>query len=383
VAREPALLLHPRLWAEEGFIFYAFAFHHSLFDIFTTVHVGYLTLFNSLVSALQAKAFSVEKAATVSTYLGFTIQLIPVYIITYTKHEFWDNAFKKIICVIIVIVFTAPELWLNTTNSHFIFGLSTFLIMLVAGKQLSGRQNYFFGILLFMGGLTGPASIFFTPLFLLKAYREKSKEKSIQAVIISVCSIIQSGVILYSILYNNAYNRLSATNYKRTIYHFFSDNFSLLPHTSTSYLQQSKFYFGLGFGVLMALYCIYLLIKTKKNTDYLISLISLLVVGTFSTLGSLNMAGSPRYAYIPGCIFMLVITNEAFKIKRAKTVMNYWAAGVLLFCLTTNLFYYRHGMANVYDTNYPQWPNEVTKWRADNTYKPKVQPGTPGQCVQL
>jgi len=37
IAREPALLLHPRLWAEEGSIFYQFALHHSIFEIFTNM----------------------------------------------------------------------------------------------------------------------------------------------------------------------------------------------------------------------------------------------------------------------------------------------------------------------------------------------------------
>src|ERR1700751_1875389 len=83
--REPALILNPRMWAEEGIIFYHFALHHSLYDIFTTVHVGYLTLFNSIVSALQAKIFSIENAAIVSTDRGFLIQRIPVYIINVTR----------------------------------------------------------------------------------------------------------------------------------------------------------------------------------------------------------------------------------------------------------------------------------------------------------
>ncbi|MEO8759304.1 MAG: hypothetical protein ABI388_00190, partial [Bacteroidia bacterium] len=53
--REPALLLNPRFWGEEGSIFYQFALHHSVLEILTTAHVGYLTFFNSIVSSLQAK----------------------------------------------------------------------------------------------------------------------------------------------------------------------------------------------------------------------------------------------------------------------------------------------------------------------------------------
>ena len=384
IIREPALLIHPRLWAEEGCIFYQFALHHSLYDIFTTAHVGYLTLFNSIVSTLQAKVFSVENAATVSTYMGFLVELIPVYIIIFTTHKFWDSPLKKITCAFAVIVLSAPELWLNTTNSHFVFGLITFLIMITSAIELSLMQKYFFRLLLFIGSLTGPASIFFTPMFLLKAYREKSKEKYIQAGIISICAIIQALAILYAIFFNNTYHRLSEHNYAKTFTHFFTDNFSMIPHASVSYLHGITFYIGFLFGVLMAIFYVYLLIKNRRDSDYLISLISLLVVGTFSTLGSLHMAGSPRYAYIPGCIFIILIISEAFKMRNYLGKIRYVAPIIVILVLAANTIYYQHGMRNVYAESYPKWAIEVAKWRADSTYAPMVHPGLDaGQCVRF
>ncbi|HKC67427.1 MAG TPA: hypothetical protein VKG26_04305 [Bacteroidia bacterium] len=385
IFRQPDLIKHPRLWGEEGCVFYQFALHHSVYEIYTTAHVGYLTLFNSIVSFVQAKLFSVEHAAVISTYFGFLIQLIPVYIICFTNNKFWSTPLKKMLYVLAIIVVAAPELWLNTTNSHFIFGLITFLIMVISVNELSKFQQYFFRALLFIGGLTGPASVLFTPAFIFKAYREKNKEKYIQAGILSICAVIQTGVIVYSILYNNTYNRLSNHDYKRTVYSFFVDNFSILPHTSTSYLHLTVFYLGLTFGIMMAVLFMYLLIKTRDNTDYFVSLISLLIVGVFSTLGSLNMAGSPRYAYIPGCIFIIIIISEAFenetnqnlKLKRVSIL-------VLILCLAANIGYYRYGMRNVYAPNYPKWADEVAKWRNDKSYNPKIHPGTDaGQCVKL
>ncbi|HXD94022.1 MAG TPA: hypothetical protein VNX01_12475 [Bacteroidia bacterium] len=382
--REPALLLYPRLWAEEGCIFYQFALHHSLYEIFTTPHVGYLTLFNSIVSALQAKIFSVENAAIVSTYMGFLMQLTPVYIISFTNHKFWDNPMKKMLCVLAIIVVAAPELWLNTTNSHFIFGLTTFLIMIISINELSKFQRYFFRVLLIIGGLTGPASVLFTPAFLLKAYREKNKEKYLQAGLLSICAIIQMSVITYSIFFNNTYHRLSNHNVIKTIYHYFIDNFSMLPHASIAHLYPIMVYFDPIFGLLMALLFFYLLIKLKNNTDYFISLASLLIVGTFSTLGSLNMEGSPRYAYIPSCIFVIIIISESLKTDVLNIKLKSITSFVLIFCLAVNSVYYRGGMRSVYTEAYPKWANEVAKWHADSAYAPMVHPGLDaGQCVKL
>ncbi|HEX7413048.1 MAG TPA: hypothetical protein VF411_03300 [Bacteroidia bacterium] len=346
-------------------------------DIFTTVHVGYLTLFNSIVSTLQAKTFSIENAAVVSTYFGFLVQLIPVYIILFTTHTFWDTALKKVACTLVAIIFMAPEIWLNTTNSHFIFGFITFLIMLISTSNLSIMQKYLFRMLLLIGGLTGPASILFTPMFIVKTYREKSREKIIQASILTICAIIQTIIIMYAILYNNTYHRLSASDFKRTIYHLMVDNFSLN-------IDILSYTFNFLFAIVMATYYIYLLIKTRKDNDYLISLLSLLIVGSFSTLGSLNMGGSPRYTYIPTCIYMIVIISEVFDRKINQKKHTYFATTILIISLAVNLYYYLPTMETVYSPNFPKWADEVAKWRADSTYALRIHPGSnANQCIKL
>ena len=373
ILREPALFLTPRIWAEEGFIFYSFALRHSVWDIFTTAHVGYLTLFNSIVSTLQAKVFSVENAATVSTYMGFLVQLVPIYIISFTTCKLWNSPLKKIFCAFIVVIVMAPELWLNTTNSHFIFGLITFLVMVISATTLSRFQKYFFRALLFIGGLTGPASIFFTPTFLFKAYREKSKEKYIQAGILTICAFIQAFVIVYSIFFNNTYKRLSVHNLSISRYHFIIDNFSLLPHSSHFSYQLFSFDIITLFGVLIGCFYVYLLVKNRNKNEYLIPLLSLMVVAVFSTLGSLDMAGGARYGYIPTCILLIIITSEVFQLDFNR--IKYIALPLFTISLFVNLIWYRSVLHEwMYQATAPKWKEEVAKWRADSTYLPKTHP---------
>ena len=370
VLREPEMFIYPRIWAEEATVFYAFARHNSIWNIFTTAHVGYLTLFNSIVSTVQSKWFSVENAAIVSTYMGFLVQIIPLYIIAFTTHKFWDSSFKKILCMLIITVVMAPELYINTTNSHFIFGLITFLIMMVSCDTLSRFQKYFFRVMLFLGGLTGPASIFFTPIFLLKAYREKSKEKYIQAGIISVCAIIQACVILYAIFFNNTYNRLSITDLKTTRYRFIIDNLTMMPHSHLFDGQLFSIDVIILFGVLVGCFYGYLLFRNIRNSEYLIALLSFIIVAVLSTFGSLHMGGGPRYAYIPTCIFLIVLASLVFEPKH-----NYVALCLLVLCLSVNTFYYTTNINDwAYKPSYPKWKTEVAKWRADSTYKPRIHP---------
>jgi hypothetical protein len=368
ILRETDLLIYPRLWAEEGKIFYSFARHNTIFDILTSIHVGYITLFNSFVSILQAKIFDVEYVAIVSTYLGFLVQLSPILIILFTSHKFWDSSVKYLICFLIIIQ-TPPELWLNTTNSHFIFGLITFLILIVHTYQLNSWKKWVFRIFLFFSTLTGPSSMLLTPVFLLKAYYDKTREKWIQALLVTVLSLIQAFVIIYCILYNNQYSRLKQHyNFIQTVYTFFIDHFCL---NLTIFPRPIMILLGL----LMALYFISLLFKYKNNREYQIFFLSFAFVAVFSTAGSLDMAGSPRYGYIPSGILVILIIQEARNWLQYKRKISY-ALGVFIIMvfLALNTVFYKSKMDEVYSSNYPKWKNEVKKWRIDVTYKPKIHP---------
>jgi len=360
--REIDLLSYPRFWAEEGQLFYPFALKHSVADIFSTPLVGYLTLFNSIISASQAKLMSIESAPLLSTYIGFLVQLIPVLIIIFTSHPFWNNAIRKAICSLIIVIIVPPEMFLNTTNSHFIFGLVTFLIMVVSSAQLSNLKKHAFRILLIIGGLTGPASMFLAPLFIFKAYQDKTKEKRIQTIILSVCSIIQASVIVHTLLYDNNYKRLQPFDFHLTLSAFFTDNFSLNMNRSS-------------FGMLMSVLFLYLFFKNRKSKEHLLFFLSFIIIAIFSTLGSLNMQGAPRYSYIPTCIFMLLMASEFFELKLNQISLQPILAFVFFVpCLIMSSVCFKYRMQYVYKSDLPKWKDEVMKYRLDTNYKPKIHP---------
>jgi len=362
IFREINLLVYPRFWAEEGQLFYPFALKYSVVTIFATPLVGYLTLFNSIISAIQAKLFSIESAPLLSTYAGFIVQLVPVVIVIFTSHEFWNSAVKKIICSLIIVVLVPPEMFLNTTNSHFIFGLITFLVMVVPAFKLPSFKKYSFRILLIIGGLTGPASMFLSPIFIYKAYREKSKEKYVQAAILSLCAIIQASVIIYTLLYSNNYKRLQPFDLNLTAAAFFTDNFSLNMNR-------------MSFGIAMFFLYVYLFIKNRKSFEHRIFLLSFIVISVFSTLGSLNMQGAPRYSYIPTVIFMMMLAFEFFELKITQLNSSYLLASVFFVpCFLMSFMCYTYRMQYVYQPGLPVWKDEVAKYRLDSNYKPIIHP---------
>jgi hypothetical protein len=368
--RQTDLLISPRLWAEEGKVFYLFARHHSFWEAVSTPQVGYLTLFNAIVSTLQARLFPVESAATVTTYAGFLVQLVPIYLVVFSSHAFWDTPLQKIVCVLIIVLATPPELWLNTTNSHFIFGLITFLIMVIPAGELSSGNKWLFRSLLAIGNLTGPASMLLTPVFLLKAHAERSREKYLQAAIQSCCSLVQAAVTIHSLLYANPYRRLEQIDSGRTVFGFFVDHFSLniMGFGPTWYPVV---------GFLVAIYFVVLFVQRRKESEYLIFMLSFVFVAVFSTAGSLGMLGSPRYGYVPTCILLFLISAEAFRSPATGEARlgRRFAVALLSCSLAFSAIFLRTHMGEVHSPGDPAWTDEVAKWRADPGYRPKITPG--------
>lgn len=369
--REFSLILTPRLWAEEGSIFLSFAYKSSITDIFTTVHVGYITLFNSIVSFFQAKVFPLELAPIISTAFGLLIQLTPLIIIIYSSYFLWDTIIKKALYLLTIIYITPSELYLNTTNSHFIFGLSCFLIVLISTKEIGFVKKWLYRIILFVGVFTGPASMLLTPIFLFRAYTEKQKEKYIQAAIMLIGSIIQASIIIYSIKYNefnSNYHRLEIMDFRISIQSFFIDNFSLRV---SDFGRHSR----INIGTFIFFYSVFLFFKRMKDKDMALIFASFLIVALFSTAGSLRMAGAPRYAYIPSCILYFIIISELFVTKKNISMFRKSIAFLIfLLAIFNNINHYQSGMRGMYSEISPEWNQELAHWKQDNNYKLKIHP---------
>src|SRR4051812_34313348 len=82
ILRDPLLFVYSRFWAEEGIIFYSFAYLKSAWESFTTLQVGYYTLFNLLVSEL-AVCFPIEQGPLITTISACLVQLAAISIIVF------------------------------------------------------------------------------------------------------------------------------------------------------------------------------------------------------------------------------------------------------------------------------------------------------------
>jgi hypothetical protein len=331
----------------------------------TTPLVGYYTLFNVITSNL-ALAVPLEYAPAVTTYLSLLIQIIPVAIIIYTDYVLWNTPTKKIILALIITTLTPLELWMNTTNSHILFGLIVFLIAISSTETQSFFQKWGYRAILTLGTLTGPASSFSTPIFWLRLYRERKKEIFIQTGIVTLCALTQVIIVVYSALYKNKYSRFSNFDFFQFLEYYMRDSFGLLLPFETETL--------ILLGIYFAIYFVYLFIINRKRTEYQYLGISFIIITILSILGSLSMKGSPRYSFIPTIILYLILIDE-FSTQRLKlNVRQITVSLFLMISLTFSFSNYSKEILKFYSPFFPKWKQEAKLFKENPNYKPKVHP---------
>ena len=194
-ARAPGLFWHPRFWAEEGAIYFAYAFDHRWYETLFAAQRGYFSLYVNAASLLAASV-PLRHAPLVTTGAALLTQMVPVAIVVCSNSAMWSGTARKIVGLLVVL-FTpmTGELWLNTINSQFFLSLGTLLVLLEPVPVESQHKRIACGLLLGVAGLTGAVSCFLTPLFLFKAWWYRSRESIAHAGILVVCSLVQILVV--------------------------------------------------------------------------------------------------------------------------------------------------------------------------------------------
>jgi hypothetical protein len=390
-SRYPLFFLEPRFWAEEGSVYFAYAYSHPWYDSLLALHQGYYSLFPN-VSAILANLVPLRDAPVVTTLFAFMVQMMPLLIVIYGKGGLWDTTFRKLVAVLIIL-FTpiSAEIWLNTTNSQFFFSLITFLILME--DDANGFRRKFYGILLCISGLTGVVSCFFLPLFLLKAWKTKKSAYYMQTWILSFCAGIQILAVLAS-THGTSPERFVTTSLPVILSIIWTKTI-VLPFAGLNWantfafkMAMMHFFDSQGFAVFgyallfLLLLFLFLVFQGKEPFGQLLILGSYFVITLLSIFGSLGDKAryidaffGGRYFYVPSVILMVFIysgidfTNGAVRMARSTLCVLLIAAS-----LVTGAIVYRPSIRFVAHENWPRWSEEVERWEKDKSYAPKIWP---------
>ena len=344
--RAPNLLLHPRLWAEEGSAYLESVYSENLFGAIFRWYVGYLYLSVSLSAILAGKLVPVAYAPFVTTAIAFVIQALPFFIIFFGKSEIFSG-YKRGLGALLLLL--APhfrdEIWLNTTNSHIFFGILTVIILFERLPELPRFFIWLYRFILLLGGLSSAYVFVLFPVYGIKACRERVRERYLQFSILLSSFVVQASFLMVSKLVISALNkrRFSLEGGSETIDHLRKTviNQAMLPLLGRSFYRLRNS-FGENLTIcailtLVAIAAIYLywldnvkdlrsnkasvkipdgkfvqtlaskFIEWSKFFDNRLLLFLIwTILALLTAVASFDGATGGRYAIVSGCVFLML-----------------------------------------------------------------------------
>jgi len=207
--RAPRILFEGRFWAEEGAVFLQYAWTHSFLDALTAPHAGYYNLVANM-AGLVAAHVPLEDAPRFTAAIALFIQSLPAVVVLFTNIPGLATPMRKAMALLLLLVVPAnPEVYLITINAHFVLCAATGLVLV---SEQGGRADRVFKwLLLGVGGLSGVVSTFLAPLFWVRWWRERQRDRLTQTLILTVCALLQGVLIALGVADQERHLRINPT----------------------------------------------------------------------------------------------------------------------------------------------------------------------------
>lgn len=389
--RSPYIFLNGRFMAEEGNVFFKFAYLNNFFSSFFFIDFfsGYMNLWAN-ISAIFSNMFSLKFAPIVSNYLALIPKLIIVIYSLNRDNLLFNKFYYNVLFVLIIFVspLNVPEIWMNSINSQIFFAMWVFF--LVFTKYNNSKYNILDTFILFVSGLTGIYSCILFPVYILKFYLFKTKQDFLNLIVLCICTFLQFVIVIYSKFSNSLYEgKLHAINPELIInftYNVLVKSFlgtDLTKYIYNNYLINVSLSLISSVIIFLLIIFIFLFLNHQKKSFLnnkenkfiqiailyaFISTSILVIIG-----GTGNYVGG-RYAALPSFYFLVffIIIIKLSKINFLKYLS--------LFFLVNSIFF---GFINFKNNDYskylqcqncPNWDDEIKKFDQDKNYPLKIWP---------
>ena len=426
--RYPSFILEPRFWGEERIYFETFLNTNAWWEGFNTLqypaYYNLLSRFAGFLSSLVA----IEYAPFITTFFGFLVLICPILIILFTESKYWKNLEQKIILSLFLIFSCSTgEIWLNSTNPHFIFPVTTFLILLDENlNNLFKRIFYYF--LLIIGILSGPFTLLMSPFFLYRYLKNREKTVLFYCLIYFIFGLLHlmffyistlmgtgnenrmlsgsisenlslMGRLIYLIQFNIIFPifgyfssfvfRISMDianlgvessyyyNLLNILPNNFGDIFIILVKTlnKVSFLINAVLFSILGF-------IFYKLFKSSNLEEKVYFLFSFIYLSILISLLSLGGHGGFRYSYLTSFIILFFLYQK-FIISKQRLLGGNLASMLVIVPIFIGIAeYYPRVLSfspstffsSTVKVEWPSWKDEIKEWEVNEEYKPIVWP---------
>jgi hypothetical protein len=396
IGRCPELLLHPRFFAEEGTTYFSSAYRTSFLANIFSAHYGYYTFYNQLATSL-ATLVPLDQAPLVTTLMALLVQVgVSVYVL-------WGDLPlatlpRRCALAVALPLIAWPGHWLTIIGSQCWLGAGAFLL-LISGANGGFRARLARGGYLLLAGLTGVVSCFLAPAYLLRGFRQRSREFLLYGALLAACLPVHALVLLRALRSRSAELscRFIDTDFcamiGKTLVYLFA-----VPFTGRSVYEQPLLAnagaaftggFEAAWGVRLPVHDLFvvplavgsavlfltgvLIVRNRARLEVQVMTLALVTVTLLSNLCSVNGVGGPRYYFIPSLILLtlLLVSRPPARLR----VVHLAVAILVAATLVGNGTEFRSVMGRqAYDPAYPDWQSELQLWRTSPSYQLHIWP---------
>nr|CUV21575.1 Putative transmembrane protein (modular protein) [Ralstonia solanacearum]CUV37916.1 Putative transmembrane protein (modular protein) [Ralstonia solanacearum] len=204
--RSPDLLIHPRLWAEEGRFYYD-ALQNGAAPLTLVIRGNYQLITNLI--CYTATLVPAEWAAHVTTYCSLLVALWCVILFSrFSVESGWPLARSAMIVAILALLAQGYEVYLSSTNTQWLCALSLLFICVGQRRTSRGLSRALLYAWVAVCAFSGVPSSVMTPMFLVRGTVFRSTLHFRLGLVLAAGTAIQAIVI---VLYPHADRSFSPT----------------------------------------------------------------------------------------------------------------------------------------------------------------------------
>jgi hypothetical protein len=391
VIRAPWVLVMGRFWAEEATVYFQYAWTHSFLEALVAPHLGYYDFVPNFATIL-ATHVPLEWAPRLTAATGLLVQMLPAGLVLFTSIPGLVTPWHKAAALMLLLTVPAnPEIYLNTINAHFVLCAVAGLILVAEhGGRLDRVLKW---LLLGLAGLTGAVSTFLAPLFWLQWWKERRRERLVQALILTCCLGLQFMFSTRALAEGQRHLRFHPSAMAGTAYAKFLVTPLVPARAAFQYLEQLRLGLAQGGGLpawvwlntVVALAGFVFACWRSPGRNALLLAAAAFGVSVVSFAASREAESAQeltkhltyalRYYYAPEVFFFLALLMSlapgSGMPRVLKALVGLWLGSVLLM-----------GMINFacapmdWPTSFsgPPWQPQVERWRRDPTKPLAVWP---------
>lgn len=378
LTRAPDILLHGRLWAEEGSFFYHAWTVSPLKTLFYS-YGGYLNLPVNAAILFARWCVPLKYAPYVTTSIGFLFQLLPIFLLLTAKDK-WLSSFKIRLLITLLLLFVPETAEISLQSLHIQFHLMLASTIILILDNHSTHQRWFKLNILLLTTLSGLMSIIIIPLYFTRYLIDREYLRLEQFITLLIGYIIQ---------FSFFYKPFTERHYHTSIIDFFSVFFArdlyipFLSNADTSqlYLQslpqhpEALFiaYSITAIVLFLFIFCFYKYPKTRFGIYIFICALLDLELSIFGAIGPIDwffkLYLNQRYLFISQSLLCLLLVYFIYTLPRTG---KYICIFMSVWILITGIYNYYHITSNV--THVMPWRKQIKLWYHHPNLKLEIWP---------